>query len=260
MTTENVTENKSMISGANTENLKDASVNETQNTNPADVLYPSHDKKDAEKKDDAAQNTEQKKDETQKTEEKKDDNAKSEEQKTGDEKKDEKADDKKEGEEQDEKQEEKQPVDLTDMALPEGFKADPELIKELEGFVNEHGLTKEAAEKLAPLGAKVAERAVAQINEGYAEVRNGWREAVANDPVIGNKQAMAIANKGLEAYGSPELRKLADETGLGDHPEFIRAFHKIGLTVKEDVIERGGSGDLKSSDAAEVMYPSMKKK
>lgn len=156
------------------------------------------------------------------------------------------------------KDEKKEPVDLSDMKMPEGFEAMPEVMTGLTEFVNEHGLTKEAAEKLAPLGALIAEKAVAKVTAEMDTIRSNWREEIANDPVLGSKEQMAIANKGLEAYGSPELRKLLDETGLGDAPAVIRAFHKIGLTVKEDVVERGGSGDTRITSAADVMYPTMK--
>lgn len=156
------------------------------------------------------------------------------------------------------KEEKKEPVDLSDMKMPEGFEAMPEVMAGLTEFVNEHGLTKEAAEKLAPLGALIAESAVAKVTAEMDTIRSNWREEIANDPVLGSKEQMAIANKGLEAYGSPELRKLLDETGLGDAPAVIRAFHKIGLTVKEDVVERGGSGDTRITSAADVMYPTMK--
>ena len=152
----------------------------------------------------------------------------------------------------------KVPVDLTDMKLPEGFKANPEVLADLTKLVNEHGLSKETAEALAPVGAKIAENAVKRINDGYADIRSGWRDEVAADPVLGSKEQMAIADAGLEAYGTPGLRKLLDETGIGDHPEVIRAFHKIGKTVKPDGFVKGGSGDTRVANPEDAMYPTMK--
>lgn len=159
----------------------------------------------------------------------------------------------------DEAAKKKEPVDLSKMALPDGVKVDPAILSDLTKIANEHGLDVKAAEALIPVGQKVAQNTVAQINKGYETIRAGWRDQVAADPTIGTKEQMAIADKGLTAYGSPALRQVLDESGLGDHPEVIRMFHKIGKTVSEDVIERGGSGDKKVTDAAEIMYPSMKR-
>lgn len=156
----------------------------------------------------------------------------------------------------------KDPVDLTGMVLPEGFKPDDAIMADLTKLAGEIGLDKEGAEKLAPVGAKLFEQggeaATKQINEGYEAIRADWREQVANDPVLGSREQMAVADAGLEAYGTPALRQLLDDTGIGDHPEIIRAFHKIGKTVKQDQFERGGSGDTQRSNAADVMYPTMK--
>ena len=132
------------------------------------------------------------------------------------------------------------------------------MIESLVGVANELGLDHDQAAKFVSLGVDIAQGTVAKIDQNYAQTRSEWRDQVASDPVIGTKEAMAIADKGLEAYGSPALRKLLDETGIGDHPEVIRAFHKIGKTVLEDTIEKGGSGDKRTVSAADAMYPTMK--
>lgn len=119
------------------------------------------------------------------------------------------------------------------MAMPDGYKADAEVMGELTKLVNERGLDKETAEALAPIGAKIAQKAVEDINNSYAQVRAEWRDQVANDPVIGSVEAMHIAKKGLEAYGSPELSKLADETGLGDQPWTAQAEKRVYLAPRE---------------------------
>jgi hypothetical protein len=44
-------------------------------------------------------------------------------------------------------------------------------------------------------------------------------------------------------------------TGLGNHPEFIRAFFNIGKSISEDSVVTGGSGKTTaSSSPADVLY------
>jgi hypothetical protein len=272
MTDQTATTDKSLISGGNAEILKSEAP--AADKSVGDILYSDDkpgDKAEAKTEDKAAEQTPEQKAEADKAisdKKAEDDKAAADKAEadriaamTPEEKKahDDKIAADKKAEEEDKAKENKEPVDLSDIALPDGFKANPEVMAELTAFINEHGLDKAAAEKLTPVGVKIAESAVKQINDGYETTRAGWRDQVANDPILGSKEQMLIADKGLEAYGTPALRELLDKTGIGDNPEVIRAFHKIGKRVAEDVIERGGSGDTQRSNAADAMYPTMKK-
>lgn len=244
---------KSLISGGNAEDLpagNPASQGDATDKTAADTLYPDADKTDAvaDKKDEKSTAEPVDKTDEKATDGKSDADKDATDKKDGENKKD------------DTKQDEEYTApDLSDLEMPEGFKANEEIMKDLSSFVTDRKLSKEDAAALIPIGAKIAANLQAAQTEAYAEVRAGWREEVINDKVLGTREQMAIADKGLTAYGTPELRKLLDETGLGDHPEIIRAFHKIGKTVSEDVIERGGSGDSVNTKAEDAMYPTMKK-
>tara|TARA_R100001594_G_scaffold5297_2_gene16828 strand:- start:6076 stop:6936 length:861 start_codon:yes stop_codon:yes gene_type:complete len=41
-------------------------------------------------------------------------------------------------------------------------------------------------------------------------------------------ERVGLAHRAMRAFGSDELRTLMDETGLGNHPEVVKAFVKIG--------------------------------
>jgi hypothetical protein len=66
---------------------------------------------------------------------------------------------------------------------------------------------------------------------------------------------LAAAKMALDTFGTPELRTLLIETGLGDHPEMIRAFVRAGKAISEDTLAMGGkkpAGAGKST--AEILY------
>lgn len=178
--------------------------------------------------------------------------------------KDKEKDDKKEGEDEDDKDDKKgEPLDLSDIdvELPEGMELNQEAMGDLGTLAGELGLDKETATKFVPIGVKLIESAMNKQQEQYQQTRSEWAEQVAVDKEIGGadeaarKEKLAIASKGLDAIGTPELRTLLDATGLGDNPEVIRAFYKAGLAASEDSIETGGSGN--TTDSLDALYPTM---
>ena len=179
---------------------------------------------------------------------------------------DKKKDGDKEGD--DEGDEPGEPLDLSDMEfdLPEGMELNKEVLGDLGELAGELGIKdKEQAAKFVPLGVKLVENAFAKQQEQFAETRKEWVDTVANDKEIGGadekarKEKLVVADRGLAAVGTPELRTLLNQTGLGDNPEVIRAFYKVGLGVSEDVVERGGSGDT-APGGLDAMYPTMAEK
>ncbi len=150
-----------------------------------------------------------------------------------------------------------EPLDLSDMELPEGVTISKDMLAELGAVAGELGLTKENTAKLLPLGQKMAQEMATRQNDAYNATRTEWRDQVAADKDIGGAENLAIASKALQTYGTPELRKLLNDTGLGDNPEIIRVFHKIGKTLQEDTIEKGGSGS--KPNPLDALYPTMKK-
>jgi len=160
-----------------------------------------------------------------------------------------------------------QPLDLSDidakaLAMPEGMELDKEILGELGAVAGELGLDKAGATKLVPLGIKLAEKVQHKTEAAYKTLRAGWVKEIEGDKDIGGADNLKITNRGLETYGTPELRKLLDDSGLGDHPAVHRHFHKLGLSASEDVIEKGGSGDKTKSDTSieDSFYPTMTNK
>lgn len=229
-----------------------------------DKMYDKTPDKDAPADDDAKADDGDKKGEDEGDDKKSDDaDAKDDGDKEGDDKK---KDGDKEGD--DEGDEPGEPLDLSDMEfdLPEGMELNQEVLGDLGELAGELGIkNKEDAAKFVPLGVKLVENAFAKQQEQFAETRKEWVETVGADKEIGGadeatrKQKLTVADRGLQAVGSPELRTLLNQTGLGDNPEVIRAFYKVGLSVSEDVVETGGSGDT-AKGGLDAMYPTMTEK
>lgn len=142
---------------------------------------------------------------------------------------------------------------------PEGITLDAAVIGEFSTVAKELGLTQDAAqsivEKLAP---KIAERTAAQQAEAFANYRAELATQAKADKEFGGDKFdanLAVAKKALNAFGTPELHKLLNDSGLGDHPEIIRAFYRAGKSISEDSFVPGGTQPTKGEqDAASKLY------
>jgi len=145
------------------------------------------------------------------------------------------------------------PDDYKDFELPEGMELDENLLKEAAPLFSELGLTKEQAQKFVDLQAKQVQSQV----EAHTNQVNEWTEAVKNDKELGGEdfdKNIGIAKLGIEKVGSPELKELMDNYGLGSHPEVVRAFYKIGKLVQEDNPESGARVSNTQKSVVERLY------
>lgn len=142
-----------------------------------------------------------------------------------------------------------------DLKMPEGVELDKAAADEFTAIAKELKLPAEAAQKLADVGAKMAQRQV----EAHAKLVESWTESVKTDKEIGGDKLtenLGIARKALDQFGTPELRDVLNMTGFGNHPAVIKAFYKIGKAISEDGFVTG-TAKGPSNDPAKAMFPSM---
>jgi hypothetical protein len=142
-----------------------------------------------------------------------------------------------------------------EFAMPEGVQLDKTAADEFSTIAKELKLDQATAQKVADIGAKMAQRQT----EAHAELVKSWTEAVKSDKEIGGDKLaenLGVARKALETFGDPELRDVLNSTGLGNHPGLIKMMHRIGKAISED---RFVSGTAKGADTdmAKRMFPSM---
>jgi hypothetical protein len=114
------------------------------------------------------------------------------------------------------------------------------------------------------------QRTAALLEEGaaaYTDRVNGWAEATKTDTELGGEDLqrnLSVAKLGMDTYGTPELAAILaapspenpDGLGLGNHPEVIRLFHRVGATLKESELIEGDTV-VQGEDGLKKMYPSM---
>lgn len=153
------------------------------------------------------------------------------------------------------------PTDYT-LVLPENSLLSVDDLKAIETEAKALGLPKEKAESLAKSYSGVADKTAATIkarqDKAFEDEKIAWRKAAETDPEMGGEkyaETVALSSRAFKAAASPTLQKLADETGLGSHPEFVRMLAKFGRMMGEDTLVLGRVGDAQGGKSPEsVLY------
>ncbi len=149
--------------------------------------------------------------------------------------------------------------EYSDFSFPEGLSINQPLLNEFKDTAKALGLNQQQAQQLADLGVKQVQT-LAQAQQAALEVqKTTWLEAVKADKELGgDKMAenLAVALRAVNAFVSPELKALLDSTGLGNHPDMVRAFYKAGKLISEDSLLPGGTKPAGAGrSVAQALYP-----
>lgn len=116
----------------------------------------------------------------------------------------------------------------------EGKAFDAEVLTAFADVAKELNLTQDAAQKVLDRMAPKMEARQAQQIEA---LRTQWADSSKVDKEFGGEKLsenLSTAKKALDQFGTPELRSLLNESGLGNHPEFIRFMFRAGKSISED--------------------------
>lgn len=135
------------------------------------------------------------------------------------------------------------PEAYADFTAPEGTKFNDAVMGDFKSLAKQHNLSQEAAQAFVDLGAKQATGQVEALRNSIIEAQAKWAVDTKADKEYGGDkfdENMALGRKVRETFGTPELDKLLDETGLGNHPEVNRFFIRFGKAISEDKLVPGG--------------------
>lgn len=144
-----------------------------------------------------------------------------------------------------------------EFATPEGMQFDDAVVGAFGEVAKDLNLSQEAAQKILD---KVGPVMAAQQNEALQAASNEWAEASKTDKEFGGdklNENLAVAKKAMDQFASPELRTLLNESALGNNPEVIRMFYRVGKAISEDGFVVGGNAKNSEQTTAQRLYPNM---
>lgn len=163
------------------------------------------------------------------------------------------------------------PEEYADFKVAEGLTLDPEMVAAFKPLAKESGLTQEKAQKFVDLAVQIQQRTLDGIFAAHEERKSTWLKEAQADPEIGEdvkkwdpevkdsaKDSVAVRAFNTIAQNHPQLRAAVDELGIGNHPEFLRMFYRIGKMMREDTFELGGGGETGATSIAKTLWPGLK--
>ena len=140
--------------------------------------------------------------------------------------------------------------------LPEGMQQlDEAVTGEFSALAKEKGLSQEDAQKFFDIGVKLQTRTGEQLRAAFETQVNGWTESAKTDKEFGGDkfdENLAVALKARDQFATPEFVQFLNESKLGNHPEMIRAFYRIGQAISQDGFVPGRGGANASRDARSI--------
>lgn len=136
----------------------------------------------------------------------------------------------------------------------EGSEFDPKVIEQFSEVARELDLPQDKAQQLLDkMAPAIASRQAEQLQVAQTQWAN---EARADQEFGGDKlnENLATAKKALDAFGTPELRTLLNDSGLGNHPEFIRLLYRAGSTISEDKLIPGTKAPAAAAGDPKRLY------
>jgi len=149
-------------------------------------------------------------------------------------------------------------LEYADFSVPEGVTLNPELLGEFKGVAQAMGLKQEQAQQLTDLGVKLTQGLLAQQAQALETQKTAWFNETKADAEIGGDKfdaSMTAAARAVKQFVPDELKLLFDQTGIGNHPDLVKAFVKIGSMLKEDGVVAGSSRLGGATGDARLMYP-----
>lgn len=139
----------------------------------------------------------------------------------------------------------------------EGVNFDNSVTEKFSEVARELNLPQEAAQKLLDkMGPAIAAQNVDAVQRASA----AWADSSRADKEFGGEKLaenLSVAKKALDQFGSPELRTLLNDSGLGNHPEVLRMFYRAGRALSEDSVVPGKAPQVRTGgrDYAQTLYP-----
>lgn len=145
-----------------------------------------------------------------------------------------------------------------DLAVPEESHLTETEVESLKAYAKDKGLSKDQAQELLNQRHEAKEDLVSGYKKEQETLRNQWLEAAKNDQEFGGQhfaQNVEFAKRSLEKFATPGIVDYLNQTGLGNNPEVIRLFYRIGKAMSNDsIVNPGSAGGPVKKPIEEVFY------
>ena len=144
-----------------------------------------------------------------------------------------------------------------ELKLPENSLLDQARVDQIKTFAKEKNLTSDQAQMIVDRENEAMGSYKTAQEKAFSDEKSKWVDEIKSDPeFLGEKfnQSTELAHRAAKHYLTPADLKVLNDTGLGNHPILVRAFHKIGKDMGEDKLILAPPVGPGKKSAAEVLY------
>lgn len=144
-----------------------------------------------------------------------------------------------------------------DLKLDEASVLDKSEVGEIEAYAKANKLNNEQAQHLLNMKHEAVSKFQQKQLEEFNVAKERWRQEVVEDKEIGGdkfNKSVELAHRALERFGSTTLKEQLEATGLGNHPELVRFFAKVGHSMAEGEIIKANATPVAQKSYEEIFY------
>lgn len=123
------------------------------------------------------------------------------------------------------------------LKTPDKSPLDARAVEEIAAFSKARGLSVEQAQALLDRDHAATVAYADGLQKELADKRAGWLASSRTDKEVGGDkfvESAELAKRARDRFFGADVARMLDETGLGDHPEILRGFARIGKAIAED--------------------------
>lgn len=160
---------------------------------------------------------------------------------------------------------EQQPVvpEKYDLKLPKNSSLSQAHVDLIEKEAKDKGLSQDQAQALLDRDNGLKSSFFEEQQAQMKQAADNWFEAAKNDKEIGGdnfKQNVELAKRALDRFASDDMKKVLNDTGLGNNPELIRTFMKVAKHLGDDKLVTASHRAQRTGSFADRLYPTTKQK
>ena len=144
------------------------------------------------------------------------------------------------------------------LSLEDGSPLSEDHLKEVSELSKSLGLSKDQATKLLSHQSEQYKKTLDSQEKDKIEQSARWVDEIKKDTEMGGplfKESVENAHRAFSRFGSKELKSYLDDSGLGNNPEMIRIFSRIGKAMADDKFVNGDPVSNKEPKSlGELMY------
>ena len=160
------------------------------------------------------------------------------------------------------------PVEYEKFTIPEGLGIelayDEKAFGEFAAVASELKLSQDQAQKIVDLYAQRQAAYAQEEQNKFDQMLVDWKEKIEKHREFGGanlEKSIGAVGRFMKIFGSPELVKVLNDTGLGNNPDVFAAFVKAGRAISEDSRPNTTNSlnvrDMSDGGRARRLYPGM---